>query len=137
MISLTSDAREAGSARSQAAAGHSFSPGDWVIYRKPKASKAPGPRARGVAPARFGEDYRYYVEKFWVVVGFEENGQLRVRTRRGKQHVLAPGDLNLRRARWWERLVYRNRFRDVEAEMRAENPTESNADEQQTGSQEN
>lgn len=115
---LTSDSSLDGH---EAAARSRFSAGDWVIYRKPKSSAAPGPRARAVAPARFGDDYRYYVEKFWVVVGLENDGRLRVRTRRGKQHVLSPGDLNLRRARWWERVLYRGRFRNVEAEARGDN----------------
>jgi hypothetical protein len=31
-------------------------------------------------------------------------------TRRGKQHVVECSDPNLRHARWWEKLIYRDRF---------------------------
>jgi hypothetical protein len=86
-----------------------FRPGDWVVFRKPKRSTAPGPRAQHVAPSRYGEEYAYDVEKYWVVE--EVNGSRVVaRTRRGKRHVLDCGDHRLRHARWWECLLLRRRF---------------------------
>ena len=84
--------------------------GDWVIYRKQKTSASPGPRAENVIPASSGEDYAYIVEKYWVVQEVLEDGRLRLRTRRGKQHVVAADDVRLRRARWWERWVLAGRF---------------------------
>ena len=86
--------------------------GDWVIYRKQKHSTQPGPRAQDVSAAPKGEEYHYVVDKFWIVADVAE-AELTVRTRRGKQHVLAADDPNLRHARWWERLVYRQRFVEI------------------------
>jgi len=84
--------------------------GDWVVYRMQKYSASPGPRAANVEPEPHGEKYVYHVEKFWTVADVQPDGQLVLVTRRGKRHVLAPNDPQLRPARWWERLVYRSRF---------------------------
>lgn len=89
-------------------------PGDWVVYRKSKFGVAPGPRAKDVAPVQHGDGYSYLVEKFWVVSERLADGKLRLRTRRGKEHVVRSDDANLRAARWWERLLYRERFQAVE-----------------------
>ncbi|MBW3540099.1 MAG: hypothetical protein KY476_07510 [Planctomycetes bacterium] len=87
----------------------SFKPGDLVIYRKPKRSTHPGPRAADVHATPKGEEYLYVVDKFWVVI--ESRGQtVVVRTRRGKTHEVEARDPHLRRARWWEKLLYRHRF---------------------------
>jgi len=87
----------------------SYKPGDWVIYSKPKRSTRPGPRAKEVMPSQRGEDYSYFVDKFWLVVE-SQGDEVVVQTRRGKQHVLAVGNRNLRHARWWDRIVHRHRF---------------------------
>src|SRR5689334_9993413 len=92
--------------------GHCYRPGDWVIYRKTKHSAAPGPRAKDVAPEPNGEEYSYCVDKFWVVTGVE-GGRVMLATRRGKHHVVANDDLNLRQAKWWERFLFRDRFPDT------------------------
>lgn len=84
--------------------------GDWVIYRKHKSSTSPGPRAENVHAAQKGNLYRYTVDKFWVVEGLEDDGQLRLRTRRGKRHSVDANDPALRKARVWERWIYRTRF---------------------------
>ncbi len=85
-----------------------------MIYHKQKSSPSPGPRAEEVVPAPHGEDYTYTVQKYWVVQEVLEDGRLRLTTRRGKQHVVAPDDVRLRRARWWERWLLASRFRAVE-----------------------
>lgn len=87
-----------------------FSPGDPVIYRKFKHSSTPGPRAKCVDPAPRGEDYAYSIDKFWVVVELRAENCVLLETRRGKQHVVESTDPNLRHARWWEKLLYRERF---------------------------
>lgn len=87
-----------------------FQPGDWVIYRKQKSSTIPGPRAENVRAASKGNLYRYTVDKFWVVEDVGDDGVLQLRTRRGKRHVVAPDDPQLRKARLWERWIYRDRF---------------------------
>jgi hypothetical protein len=91
-----------------------FQPGDWVVYRKTKFSTHPGPRAQNVTAARSGDQYAYTVDKFWVVANVLDNGQLVLHTRRGKEHVVDADDPDLHRARWWERLIYRQRFTSVE-----------------------
>ncbi len=91
-----------------------FEPGDPVIYRKSKHSASPGPRAADVQPAPRGEYYAYKVDKFWTVAEVRPDGMIVVRTRRGKEHLLEAGDRALRKARWWERLLYRDRFPELE-----------------------
>ncbi|MEX0716209.1 MAG: hypothetical protein WD066_06475 [Planctomycetaceae bacterium] len=87
-----------------------YKPGDPVVYRKSKFSNHPGPRAKSIDPAPRGETYSYVVDKFWTVAGVTEDERLLLRTRRGKEHVVNPGDPNLRHARWWERLFCAHRF---------------------------
>lgn len=87
-----------------------FQPGDPVVYRATKFSDSPGPRAENITAAEHGENYSYQVDKFWTVEEVLDDGRLRLRTRRGKEHVLAEDDPRLRRANLWERLVYKKRF---------------------------
>lgn len=87
-----------------------FQPGDPVVYRATKHSAHPGPRARSISAERNGEGYSYVVEKFWIVAETLGDGQLILRTRRGKTHQLQSNDPRLRAATWWERLWYRSRF---------------------------
>jgi hypothetical protein len=90
--------------------GAAFQTGDLVIYRKSKYAPHVGRRAIDVEPAAKGEFYRYSVEKCWVVEEVRSPDEIVVRTRSGRHHVLNAGDRNLRRARWWERLLFRGRF---------------------------
>ena len=92
-----------------------FKPGTLAIYHKPKRSTHPGPRAEDVHPAPHGEDYSYHVDKFWVVDEVQANGKIVARTRRGKKRVLEPDDPSLRKAKWWERLLWGNRFPSLDA----------------------
>lgn len=87
-----------------------FAVGDPVIYRKTKHSRHPGPRAKSIYPAERGDDYSYQVDKYWIVAEVGTDGTLRLRTRRGKEHVLNADNPNLRHAHWWERLLLRQRF---------------------------
>jgi hypothetical protein len=87
--------------------------GDWIIYRKQKSSSNPGPRAEDLQPAPRGEDYTYHVDKFWTVVEIQEDGKILARTRRGKEHLIDPDDPALRKPRWWEKLLWKNRFPTV------------------------
>ncbi len=96
-----------------------FQVGDWVVYRKTKFSARPGPRAANVAPAPHGDLYSYTIDKFWVVDQIAEDGQLLLRTRRGKQHRVASNDLRLRHANFYERLRYRDRFVAIASERSA------------------
>jgi hypothetical protein len=89
---------------------HGFRAGQWVIYRKPKTSVSPGSRAKDVRPATKGESYSYVVDKFWVVTEVLADNRLRLRTRRGKEHLVDAGDCLLRPANWWERWWFRRRF---------------------------
>ncbi len=89
-----------------------FTPGEPVIYALTKHSEHPGPRAKEIQPAPHGNDYTYYVEKFWIVLDVLEDGRLLLGTRRGKRREVDPNDPQLRRPRWWERIVYRHKFPD-------------------------
>jgi hypothetical protein len=88
--------------------------GDQVIFRMLKRSAHPGPRAEKIEPEPRGEDYRYEVDKFWVVAEVRGDNQLLLRTRRGKEHVLRDDDPNLRRPNWFERWLYRGRFPNLD-----------------------
>jgi hypothetical protein len=89
----------------------SYQVGDRVVFRACKRSTHPGPRAQHVRPEPSGEGYQYEVDKFWIVR--ERRGeQLILVTRRGKLRAVDNNDPALRRAGWWERLMYRDRFPD-------------------------
>jgi hypothetical protein len=88
----------------------SFRSGDWVVFRRAKTTTHPGPRARDVQATTHGDDYSYFVDKFWIVDAVLPDGNLLLRTRRGKTHTIRADDPNLRHATLWERLRYRARF---------------------------
>ena len=90
-----------------------FTVGDLVVYTKTKFGSRPGPRARSVWPVPQGEGYSYVVDKLWMVLECKPDGRLLLRTPRGKLHLVDPGDRQLRRATWWERLRYRHRLADL------------------------
>jgi len=102
-----------------------YRPGDWVVFRKNKRSTAPGRRAQHISPSRFGEEYAYEVDKYWIVEHVDQR-ELIVRTRRGKRHIVDIADHRLRHARWWERLVLRDRFpmRSEDASVPAASPVD-------------
>jgi hypothetical protein len=87
-----------------------FKAGDCVIYRKQKFSVHPGPHAKGIYPAPYGDSYSYEVDKFWTVVAVLPNNEITVCTRRGKQLTLRADDPALRHAHWLERILFRHRF---------------------------
>ncbi len=87
-----------------------FAVGDRVIYTRDKYSNRPGPRAKNVSPTPHGETYMYQVDKFWVVSSLTSDGSLVLSTRRGKTHTVPMSDPRLRKANWWERLLYSGRF---------------------------
>jgi hypothetical protein len=91
-----------------------FTAGDRVIYRREKSSTHPGPRARNIDPAPLGELYSYEVDKFWTVKEVQ-NGSLVLVTRRGKRHTVKSDDPRLRRANWWERLIFSGKFPTIAA----------------------
>ena len=102
-----------------------WKPGDWVIYRLSKHGVAPGRRAQRVSASRKGESYNYIVDKFWVVESISPSGELHVRTPGGKTRTLSPHDPNLRRARWWHRIQWGQRFRNAEMKRRSMNDSQS------------
>jgi hypothetical protein len=91
-----------------------------VIYRAQKFSSHPGPRAEDVDPAPNGDTYCYSVDKYWRVDEALPDGQIVVRTRRGKRHTLKADDPRLRPPSWWEWLFYWHRFPPVEAPAEVE-----------------
>ncbi len=102
-----------------------WSQGDWAIYRKSKVSTSPGPRATNVVASQKGDSYTYIVDKFWVVEELLPDDELRMRTARGKTHVVRQDDPCLRRPSLVQRMVWRNRFRRIEvSENQANLPAE-------------
>ena len=99
--------------------------GDRVIYAMQKASEHPGPRARDVSPAPHGDEYSYLVDKFWTVSEVRPEGEVVIRTRRGKQRTLREEDPRLRHANLWERVVHRSRFPDLADRDRNADPAPS------------
>lgn len=87
-----------------------FQSGDLVVYTVTKQSPHPGPRARSVQPTELGEDYSYVVDKFWMVVGAASGNKLTIVTRKGKTRVVDATDPLLRKANWWQKFRYRDRF---------------------------
>ena len=87
-----------------------YNRGDVIVYAKQKWSASPEPHARAVSATASGDMYSYVVDKFWRVVGKEDEGVLRVRTRTGKEHWVAEGDRSLRRSNLFERILMRNRI---------------------------
>jgi len=85
-------------------------PGDFLVYRKSKASPHPGPRARNVQASEKGDDYYYEVDKFWTVSDVLEDGRLVAVTRTGKRVYLTPEDERLRKAGLLDLMRYRRRF---------------------------
>lgn len=90
-----------------------FQSGDLVVYTMSKQSPQPGPRARSVHPAEFGDDYSYVVDKFWMVASVLDNDRVVLVTRRGKRRIARASDPLLKKANWWQRLRFRNRFPDI------------------------
>lgn len=91
-----------------------FKPGDRVIVNRKKHNTRPARRAHNVLPAANGDDYTYYVEKFWVVTDVLPDGQLMLQTPRGRKHLIDSDDPNLRPASWLEKVLYRHRFQRSE-----------------------
>jgi hypothetical protein len=81
-----------------------------VIYRKQKLSARPGPHAQDIHPAPNGDTYTYSVPKFYRVIAVQPDNTIVVRTRQARQRTLAAADPALRRAHWWERLLFAGRF---------------------------
>lgn len=88
--------------------------GDKVVYAKDKHSGSPGHRAQDVAAASKGEGYSYIVEKYWIVKEIRDDEHLILKTRRGKEHVIAMSDPGLRVASVWEKLFLKKRFPSLE-----------------------
>src|SRR5262245_33127432 len=95
-----------------------FQVGDWVVYRRLKFTTHPGRRAHDVHASANGDGYNYFVDKFWIVAGVLVDRHLLLKTRRGKTHIVAEQDLNLRHATIWDRIRYRRRF--IELQQSAE-----------------
>jgi hypothetical protein len=87
-----------------------FRPGDCVIYRRQKLSAHFGTHAKDIYPAPGGDTYTYCIPKFYRVIAMQPDHTLLVRTRKGRERTLVPTDPALRRAHWWERLLFASRF---------------------------
>ncbi len=91
-----------------------YKSGDWVVYRMTKQSGSPGKRAKKVVGSKHGEEYRYQVDKYWVVEEQNDEGEVIVRTRRGKKRKISVSDTCLRRANILEKIFLRRRFPKID-----------------------
>ena len=87
----------------------SFSPNDWVVYTREKHSLSPGRRAKNISPSLRGEMYSYEVDKYWIVRHVGES-EVVLETRRGKLHTLLANNSRLRKANFWERILFSQKF---------------------------
>lgn len=87
----------------------SFTRGDIVVYSRQKQSNSPGPRARDVSASAGGETYSYIVDKFWIVAEVGEQ-ELKLLTRRGKEHTVDINDFRLKRPTFWQKLFLKYKF---------------------------
>ena len=120
--------RQGPNANEDASLTKRFRVGDWVVFRKTKFSRQPGPRATHVQPAPNGDQYAYTVDKFWVVHELLPGNRVRLITRTGKIHVHDADDLRLRHARLWERMIWRDRFVATTETHESDDPCESFSD---------
>lgn len=93
-----------------------FHVGDKVVLTLDKFGVNPGRRAKNIAPAPHGELYSYQVDKYWVVTEVRADGNLVVKTRRGKTHLVTADDPRLRKASWLERWFFAKRFPSAKSE---------------------
>ena len=84
--------------------------GDFIIVQKWKASTHPSLRAKETFPSRNGEMYSYRIDKFWKVVQIVDDKTIEVETRRGKRYRLEKNGFKGRKAGFFDRLFYRDRF---------------------------
>ena len=92
-----------------------FKPGDRIVVCRRKHKSNPSRRAEGIQPSANGDDYCYYVRKFWVVAEVLNDGRLLCRTPRGKKHVINADDPSIWHAGLLDRIIHRNRFLQSEA----------------------
>lgn len=101
--------------------------GDWAVYRKSKRGVNPGRRAEQIMASPKGEMYGYVVDKFWVVDEVLADGKVRLVTARGKSHTIDAEDPNLRHPGLIRKLLWRQRFVQVEASRTIEGQTSRGA----------
>jgi hypothetical protein len=87
--------------------------GDPIVYRKQKASERPHVRAYDISPAGQGENYTYFVDKYWTVAEVLNNGLIVAVTRTNKRHYLQQDDPNIHRAGLIERMRRWDRFPQI------------------------
>lgn len=109
-----------------------FKVGDRIVYRKPKVSDHPGPRAEDVHPSPHGEDYSYVVDKYWVVAEVLDDETIVAVTRRGKKHRLRVDDPNLHKAGPLGKLLKGDRFPAIDTEGSEEKNEAENSAEDRT-----
>jgi hypothetical protein len=84
--------------------------GMFVVYRSQRHSTSPEPNAKGVYATPHVDDYSYYVEEYARVAAVLPDGKLLICTKNGTQRTLQAEEPLLRRAGWWERLLFRKNF---------------------------
>ncbi|MCA9194055.1 MAG: hypothetical protein KDB03_19925 [Planctomycetales bacterium] len=83
--------------------------GEKVVFVRDKYATNPEPNAKNIIASRNGEGYFYHIVKYWRIIEIQDESVV-VRTRHGRTRQLRANDPRLRRAYWWETLVYASRF---------------------------
>jgi hypothetical protein len=87
-----------------------FSRGDCVIFDEVPQTASIESRSGGELDSATGEESAYIVQHYMTVRESSQKGTVVLQTKSGKMHVTLNTNPNLRRARWWERVLYRDRF---------------------------
>ena len=81
-----------------------------VVLLTQRYSPTPSPHAKGLYATPCGDDYSYYLEVYARVVAVLPEGKILVGTKTGEQYTLRNDEPSLRRASWWERLLFKKQF---------------------------
>ena len=84
--------------------------GDFIVFKKWKASTNPSPRAKDTFPSPHGDYYTYRIDKYWKVVEIIDDHTVVIETRRGKKHLIQTDQEGLRRAGLWDKMLHGKRF---------------------------
>jgi len=84
--------------------------GDWIVFRKWKASTNPSPRAKDMYPSQHGDMYTYGIDKYWKVVEIIDEDEIEVETKRGKRHRLSINTTKFRKMNFLDRWLMKRQL---------------------------
>ena len=84
--------------------------GDFIVFKKWKASTNPSPRAKDTFPSPHGDYYTYRIDKYWKVVDIIDADTIEVETRRGKRHRISVKTENVRKMNFLDKWLMRRQM---------------------------